>query len=76
MGDGIADQAWRAWPHLPALNADSCGAKRGSPSGKLNSLRTITLRRWKDIGLLLIEWHPTQMLADFLTMPEASGKPL
>jgi ornithine carbamoyltransferase len=22
------------------------------------------------------EWHPTQMLADFLTMGEASGKPL
>ena len=21
------------------------------------------------------EWHPTQMLADFLTMHEASGKP-
>ena len=24
---------------------------------------------------LTAEWHPTQMLADFLTMHEASGKP-
>ena len=24
---------------------------------------------------LTTEWHPTQMLADFLTMHEASGKP-
>ena len=24
---------------------------------------------------LTAEWHPTQMLADFLTMGESSGKP-
>ena len=58
-----------------------CSGGCTTPSSSAATRRT-TSRNWPSYAGVPVyngltdEWHPTQMLADFLTMHEASGKPV
>ena len=73
---GLAARATRSrWP-----TRHGCSAACTTPSSSAATARP-TSRSWPQYAGVPVyngltdEWHPTQMLADFLTMHEASGKP-